>query len=118
MADTYDVIICGAGSGGGFLAGEIAANGSVLLLDAGPFIGGTPNFGFGSPERRKFSTQINLGTYIPDGMYSIGHGAATFQYPTFVDLSNQNSYVVTREARVVGGGSYINVGAWIRPRLV
>jgi choline dehydrogenase-like flavoprotein len=38
MADTYDVIICGAGSGGGFLAGEIAANGSVLILEAGPHI--------------------------------------------------------------------------------
>src|ERR1700737_3093394 len=118
MADTYDVIICGAGSGGGFLAGEIAAHGSVLILDAGPHIAGDPNYGVGSPDRRKFSTQINLGTYIPDGMYAIGSGAATFQYPTYADLSNPNSAGVTREAKVVGGGSFINVGAWIRPRAV
>jgi choline dehydrogenase-like flavoprotein len=118
MADTYDVIICGAGSGGGFLAGEIAANGSVLILDAGPHIGGEPNYGVGSPERRKFSTQINLGTYIPDGMYSINAGKAVFAYPTYVDQSNPSSFGTTKEAKVVGGGSYINVGAWIRPRLV
>jgi choline dehydrogenase-like flavoprotein len=118
MADTYDVIICGAGSGGGFLAGEIAANGSVLILEAGPHITGDPNYGVGSPNRRKFSTQINLGTYIPDGMYAIGTGAATFQYPTYADASNPNSAGVTREAKVVGGGSFINVGAWIRPRIV
>ena len=118
MADTYDVIICGAGSGGGFLAGEIASHGSVLLLDAGPNIGGAPNYGVGSPERRKFSTQINLGTFIPDGMYSINAGTDAFQYPLYSDLSNPNSASITREAKVVGGGSYVNVGAWIRPRLV
>jgi choline dehydrogenase-like flavoprotein len=118
MADTYDVIICGAGSGGGFLAGEIAANGSLLILDAGPHIAGDPKFGVGSLDRRKFSTQINLGTYIPDGMYAIGSGSATFQYPTYADASNPNSSGVTREAKVVGGGSFINVGAWIRPRAV
>jgi len=118
MADTYDVIICGAGSGGGFLAGEIAANGSLLILEAGPQIGGAPVFGVGSPDRRKFSTQINLGTYIPDGIYSINQGTATFQYPIYADDSNPTSVGITREARVMGGGSYINVGAWIRPRLV
>jgi choline dehydrogenase-like flavoprotein len=118
MADTYDVIIVGSGSGGGFLAGEIAAHGSVLILETGPRIGGEVKFGIGSPERRKFATQISLGTYIPDGMYAIGTGAATFQYPTYVDQSNPNAFGVTREARIVGGGSFINVGAWIRPRSV
>jgi choline dehydrogenase-like flavoprotein len=118
MADTYDVIICGAGSGGGFLAGEIASHGSVLLLDAGPNIGGAPNIGVGSPERRKFSTQINLGTFIPDGMYTMNTGSDSYQYPLYSDLSNPNSASITREAKVVGGGSYVNVGAWIRPRKV
>ncbi len=118
MADTYDVIICGAGSGGGFLAGEIAAHGSVLLLDWGPYIGGDPNFGVGSAQRRAFSTQINLGTFIPDGMYTINQGSDAFQYPLYADQSNPTSVGITREAKVVGGGSYINVGAWIRPRAV
>src|SRR6185503_15128771 len=113
MADTYDVIICGAGSGGGFLAGEIAANASVLILEAGAHIGGAPNPGVGSPERRKFATQINLGTFIPDGMYTFGQGAVSYQYPLFSDASNPTARGITREARVVGGGSFINVGAWI-----
>jgi len=118
MADTYDVIICGAGSGGGFLAGEIAAHGSLLILEAGPHIAGDPNYGVGSPDRRKFSTQINLGTYIPDGIYSMNTGSATYQYPLYADQSVPTSQVITREARVVGGGSFINVGAWIRPRAI
>ncbi|MBI3895861.1 MAG: GMC family oxidoreductase [Acidobacteria bacterium] len=118
MADTYDVIICGAGSGGGFLAGEIASDASVLLLDAGPHIGGAPRPGFGSAERRRFSTQINLGLYIPDGVNSKNQGLCTFQYPLYADESNPAFAGVTREARVVGGGSFINVGAWVRPRAV
>ena len=118
MADTYDIIICGSGSGGGYLAGEIAANASVLILEAGPYIAGAPNYGVGSPDRRKFSTQINLGTFIPDGMYSFGNGGASWQYPLQADKSNPTSTGVTREGRIVGGGSTINVGAWIRPRAV
>lgn len=114
----YDVIVCGTGSGGGFFAGEVASFGSTLMLDAGPYIGGDPSPGFGSPERRRFSTQINLGMFIPDGMYSIGRGEAFFAYPLFPNFSNPDSFIALREARVVGGGSYINVGAWVRPRLV
>jgi len=111
----YDVIICGAGAGGGFLAGEIAAKGSVLILDAGPHIKGDVNPGVGSPERRKYSTQITLGNYIPDGMYAINRGRSFFAYPLYADASNPTSFVVLREARIVGGGSQINVGAWLRP---
>ena len=118
MADTYDVIICGAGSGGGFLAGEIAAHGSVLILDAGPYISGPMIPGFGHGARRRFSTQINLGTFIPDGVNSINQGSDAFQYPLYADESNPNSSSLTREARVVGGGSFINAGAWIRPRRI
>ena len=115
--DVYDVIICGAGSGGGFLAGEIAPYGSVLILDAGPRVGGAPNFGFGSPERRKFSTQINLGQYQPDNTFS-NRGTTFFSYPMYMIEANQINASVQREARLVGGGSAINVGAWVRPRLV
>ena len=43
--ESYDVIVCGAGSGGGFLAGEVAAYGSMLILDAGPHITGDAAFG-------------------------------------------------------------------------
>lgn len=118
MPDTYDVIICGAGSGGGFLAGEIAANASVLLLDAGPFIGGDPRPGFGALPRRRYATQVNLGQYIPDGVSAVDTGRSFFAYPIFQDESNPSSSAVQREARVVGGGSFINVGAWVRPRLV
>ena len=118
MADTYDVIICGSGSGGGYLAGEIANNGSVLILEAGPAFGGTPNYGVGSPERRKIATQIALGTFIPDGIYTFGNGGTSWQYPLQADKSNPTSTGVTREGRVVGGGSTVNVGAWIRPRAI
>jgi choline dehydrogenase len=112
---TYDVIICGAGSGGGYLAGQIAANASVLILESGPSPGGAPNFGVGSQARRIFSTQMNVGQFIPDGMYSFGNGANSWQYPLQANASDPTSPGITREARVVGGGSYINVGAWIRP---
>ena len=117
MADTYDVIICGAGSGGGFLAGEIAANGSVLILDAGPHIMGDPKPGVGSPERRKTATQVNLGTWLPANRDS-NRGDLFFTYPMYMDQSNPFASTAQREAKVVGGGSFVNVGAWLRPRRV
>jgi choline dehydrogenase-like flavoprotein len=117
MADTYDVIICGAGSGGGFLAGEIAANGSVLILDAGPWFSSAPMPGVGTPERRKIATQMNLGTWLPDSKDS-PHGRLFFAYPMYMDQSNPFATTAQREAKLVGGGSAVNVGAWLRPRLV
>src|SRR5687767_5651659 len=117
MADTYDVIICGAGSGGGFMAGEIAANASVLILDAGPHITGEPDPGVGAPNRRRYSTQISLGQYIPDSTDK-ARGDTFFNYPMYMDESNPAGVSVQREPRVVGGGSFINVGAWLRPTLV
>jgi choline dehydrogenase-like flavoprotein len=117
MADTYDVIICGAGSAGGFMAGEIAAHGSVLILDAGPFIPGDPNPGVGAPERRKLATQVNLGTWLPADKAS-NRGDLFFAYPMYMDQSNPFLATAQREARLVGGGSAINVGAWLRPRFV
>jgi choline dehydrogenase-like flavoprotein len=115
--EVYDVIICGAGSGGGFLAGEIAPYGSVLILDAGPHLGGAPNHGVGSPERRRAATQINLGTYHPDNPF-FNRGNLFFAYPMYMIEANPINASVAREARVVGGGSLINVGAWVRPRSV
>ena len=139
---TYDVIICGAGSGGGFLAGEIAPYCSVLLLDHGPYFSETPNPGKGTPQRRVFSTQINLGMYWGDGSTAPtppaafngvdnsneGSGSprasATANspiftaYPMYMDPSNPALNTMQREPRLVGGGSQINVGAWVRPRLV
>lgn len=117
MADTYDIIICGAGSGGGFMSGEVAPNASVLILDAGPHVTGEANPGVGAPNRRKYSTQINLGQYIPDSNAS-NRGDTFFSYPMYMDESNPAGITVQREPRVVGGGSFINVGAWLRPRLV
>ena len=116
--DTYDVIICGAGSGGGFLAGEVAPYGSVLILDAGPYLSETPNPGVGTPQRRAFSTQMNLGTYWSDGSNSSPHSKAFYAYPMYMDESAPALNTVQREPRLVGGGSHINVGAWVRPRLV
>ncbi|MBM3740041.1 MAG: GMC family oxidoreductase [Acidobacteria bacterium] len=115
MAETYDVIICGAGSGGGFLAGEIAPNARLLILDAGPYYPAKPKPGHGSPGRREASTQMNLGTYAPDGVNSRNSGALFFAHPIYMDASNPGSAAVQREAKIVGGGSQINVGAWIRP---
>ena len=117
MADTYDVIICGAGSGGGFLAGEIAAHASVLILDAGPWFSSDPAPGVGTLERRKLSTQMNLGTWLPNSKDS-PRGRLFFAYPMYMDQSNPFAATAHREARVVGGGSFVNVGAWLRPRLV
>ena len=117
MVDTYEVIICGAGSAGGFMAGEIAGHGSVLILDAGPHIPGEPDPGFGAPERRRLSTQVNLGTWLPAGKET-NRGSLFFAYPMYMDQSNPFSSTAQREARIVGGGSAINVGAWLRPRVV
>lgn len=117
MSDTYDVIICGAGSAGGFMAGEIAAHGSVLILDAGPYFSGEPLHGIGDPERRRLSTQVNLGTWLPADKER-NHGSLFFAYPMYMDQSNPFSATAQREAKIVGGGSSINVGAWLRPRVV
>ncbi|MGA2213996.1 MAG: GMC family oxidoreductase [Bryobacteraceae bacterium] len=117
MANTYDVIIVGAGSGGGFLAGQIAPYCSLLILDAGPSFPGAPNPGTGVLSRRVLSTQINLGTWIPDSKASI-HGSVFYTYPMYMDQSNPTSSTGQHEAKLVGGGSAINVGAWLRPRSV
>lgn len=117
MANTYDVIIVGAGSGGGFLAGQIAPNCSLLILEAGPSFAGAPNHGTGVLSRRTLATQINLGTWIPDSKAS-NHGSVFFTYPMFMDESTPTSSTGQHEARLVGGGSAINVGAWLRPRAV
>jgi len=117
LADTYDVIICGAGSGGGFMAGQIAPYGSVLILDAGPSFPEGANPGVGVPSRRKLATQLSLGTWIPNSKTS-NRGSVFFSYPMFMDQSNPFARTAQHEARLVGGGSAINVGAWLRPRLV
>ncbi len=117
MPDTYDVIIVGSGSGGGFLAGEIAQNASVLILEAGPSFAGDPNPGVGSIERRKFATQVNLGKYLPSGLDSTA-GDAFYAYSMYMDQSNPFTASVQREPKLVGGGSAVNVGAWLRPRRV
>jgi len=115
--EVYDVIICGAGSGGGFLSGEVAPYGSVLILDAGPHLAGEANHGFGSPARRRAATQINLGNYHPDNPF-FNRGNLFFSYPMYMIEANPINASIAREARVVGGGSFINVGAWIRPRSI
>ncbi len=117
MANTYDVIIVGAGSGGGFLAGQIAPYCSLLILDAGPSFAGAPNPGTGVLSRRTLSTQINLGTWIPDSKAS-NHGSVFYTYPMYMDQSNPTSSTGQHEAKLVGGGSAVNVGAWLRPRAV
>jgi choline dehydrogenase len=116
-ANTYDVIIVGSGSGGGFLSGQIAPYGSVLIIEAGPGFAGAPNPGTGVLSRREFATQINLGTYIPKDLTSTS-GDAFYAYPMYMDQSNPFTASVQREPKVVGGGSFVNVGAWLRPRSV
>ncbi len=114
MANNYDVIIVGAGSGGGFLAGQIAPNCSLLILEAGPSFAGAPNPGTGVISRRTLATQINLGTWIPDSKAS-NHGSVFYTYPMYMDQSNPTSSTGQHEAKLVGGGSAVNVGAWLRP---
>ncbi|MEQ1945611.1 MAG: GMC family oxidoreductase [Bryobacteraceae bacterium] len=117
MADTYDVIICGAGSAGGFISGQIASNGSVLILDAGTWYNEPPNPGVGTPARRALSTQVNLGMWLPGDLTS-NAGKLFFTYPMYMDQSNPFAATAQREPKVVGGGSFINAGAWLRPRLI
>src|ERR1700688_740462 len=95
--DVYDVIICGAGSGGGFMAGQIAPYGSVLILDAGAYYGDPPNPGTGVLSRRTLSTQMNLGTWIPNSKAS-NHGSVFFTYPMYMDQSNPFTYTAQHEA--------------------
>src|SRR5260370_17363287 len=105
MADTYDVIICGAGSAGGFMAGEIAAHGSVLILDAGSnFYSDPANPGTGVPLRRALATQLTLGTWLPDSKDS-PHGHLFFAYPMDIDQSNPFSSTPPRPAPLLAGRS-------------
>lgn len=62
MAETYDVIIVGAGMAGGILAARIAERGinprtgdrlKVALMDMGPYFKGDPKPGYGIPSRRQ-----------------------------------------------------------------
>src|SRR4051794_10762621 len=99
MADNYDVIICGAGSGGGFLAGEVAEHGSTLILDAGPWFSAEAKPGVGVPERRKVATQMNLGMWLPDSKDQ-PNGRLFFAYPMYMDQSNPFAATAQREAKV------------------
>jgi hypothetical protein len=58
--------------------------------------------GYGAMQRRKFSTQINLGTFIPDGVNSINQGTDAFQYPLYADESNPSSVAMTRKPGLSG----------------
>jgi len=99
------------------MAGQIAPYGSVLILDAGPYFSDAPNPGVGVLPRRKLSTQMSLGTWIPNSKAS-NTGSVFYSYPMYMDQSNPFVFTAQHEARIVGGGSAINVGAWLRPRLV
>ena len=96
---------------------EIAAHGSVLILDAGTHYKEPANPGVGVPSRRALATQMNLGTWLPDSKDS-PRGDLFFAYPMYMDQSNPFASTAQREAKVVGGGSFVNVGAWLRPRRV
>jgi choline dehydrogenase len=99
------------------MAGQIAPNASVLILDAGPHFAEPPNPGTGVLSRRTLSTQMSLGTWIPNSKAS-NRGSVFFSYPMYMDQSNPFTFTAQHEARLVGGGSAVNVGAWLRPRLV
>ena len=69
MAETsYDLIVTGAGTGGGIImAARMAQKGvhpttgeplKVALLDLGPYFGGRPRPGYGVPGRRHMSTNV------------------------------------------------------------
>ena len=99
------------------MAGQIAPYGSVLILDAGAYYSEPANPGTGVLSRRTLATQINLGTWIPSSKAS-NHGSVFYSYPMYMDQSNPFSSTAQHEAMLVGGGSSVNVGAWLRPRLV
>ncbi len=99
------------------MAGQIAPNGSVLILDAGPHFAEPANPGTGVLSRRTLSTQMSLGTWIPSSKAS-NRGSVFYSYPMYMDTSNPFTSTAQHEARIVGGGSAVNVGAWLRPRLV
>ena len=67
MPERYDVVIVGAGFGGGILAARIAERGvnprtgeklRIALMDMGPYLKGDPRPGYGIPLRRQM--YVNL----------------------------------------------------------
>jgi len=63
--ETYDIIICGAGSGGDSSRAKWRRM-RRLVLDAGPFVPGKPEFGVGSPDRALLDRRSISAKYQPD----------------------------------------------------
>ena len=106
MPEHYDVIIVGAGMGGGILAARLAQHGvnarngeklRIALMDMGPYYKGDPRPGYGIPERRALfanvpgTDDINFMASTPWGT-SAGIGGQSLHWGADADLPDEEDH--------------------------
>ncbi len=106
MPEHYDVLIVGAGMGGGILAARIAEHGvnartgeklKIALIDMGPYLKGDPRPGYGNPARRAVYSNVpgvddtNFVSSTPWGT-SAGIGGQSLHWGADADLPSEEDH--------------------------
>ena len=106
MPEKYDVIVVGAGMGGGILASRIAERGvnprtgeklRIALMDMGPYVKGDPRPGYGIPSRRAAfanvpGTDDTVALGVTPWGTAAGIGGQTNHWGCNVELPNEESH--------------------------